>query len=68
MLDNGIIEIKELNRYQSNMSTLARAFKRIKLPQRSYVSFESNDHFLMIHQMSNLCLIKKELNIIGMKN
>ncbi len=64
VLDNSLIEIEELDKYPINISTLAPAFGKINHSEKSYLPLASNDHVLLVHQLPNLCLINKDLNII----
>ena len=64
VLDNSLIEIEELDEHQINISTLAPAFRKINHSDKSYFPLASNDHFLLVHQLPNLCLINKDLNVI----
>jgi hypothetical protein len=65
VLDDDLIDIEELDKYQINLSTLAPAFRKINHPEKSDLPLASNDHVLLIHQLPNLCLMNKELNIVG---
>ncbi len=64
VLDDSVIDIIDINKYYINFLNLEPAFRKMKQPEMSCVPLASNDHFLLLHQTPNLCLINKELDIV----
>jgi hypothetical protein len=62
MIDDSLIDIKELNKF--DLSILSPAFKTIDRPVGSHVVINSNDRFLLMHKKPNLCLVDQEMNIV----
>jgi hypothetical protein len=62
-LDNNLINIRGINEEEYDLSVLSSAYKIINLPEGSYGAMASNDQYLLIHQIPNLCLIGQDLII-----
>jgi hypothetical protein len=62
MIDDSLIDFKELD--ELDISSLSPVCKTISRLEESSRPFASNDRFLLIHQMPNLCLVDPEMNII----
>ena len=63
VIDNQLISIRGINEPGYNLSALSSVYKNISVPKGSFGVLASNDHFLLIHQAPNLCLIDRDLTI-----
>lgn len=63
MIDNQLISIRGINEPGYDLSSLSSVYKNIGVPKGSFGVLANNDHFLLIHQAPNLCLIDRELTI-----
>jgi hypothetical protein len=62
VIDDSFIDFKELDEF--DISSLSPVCKTINRLEGSSKPFVSNDRFLLIHQVPNLCLVGSEMNVI----
>jgi polyhydroxyalkanoate synthesis regulator phasin len=62
VIDESFIDFKELD--ELDISSLSPVCKTIDRLEESSKSFVSNDRFLLIHQVPNLCLVGPEMNVV----
>jgi hypothetical protein len=62
VIDESFIDFKELD--ELDVSSLSPVCKTIDQLEESSKAFVSNDRFLLIHQVPNLCLVGPEMNVI----
>ena len=64
LINESIVQIKEICAQQFDPSTLSLVYKTITSPPGSWFSLTSNGRLLLIHQEPNLCFVNAELTII----
>jgi hypothetical protein len=63
-IDNNLIIIKEINTTHFNLKQISLPYKTIDCYNNSPKPLASNNQYLLIYRMQNLCLIDRELTLI----
>jgi hypothetical protein len=64
VLDHQSITFQEKNEQTFDLSIRYPIYKTISYPLGSWFPLATNDHYLLFHQIPNLCLVNQELTII----
>jgi hypothetical protein len=64
VIDDSLIDIEESNINGFDLSKMSPVCKTIAYTNKSCVSLASNDRFLLIHQLPDLCLIDRNFEIV----
>jgi len=63
-IDDNWIIIEELSKHGIDLSNLPPVYRTIEQSHESSVVMASNDHFLLIHQKPNLCLVDRHFKVL----
>ncbi|CAF3241197.1 unnamed protein product, partial [Rotaria sp. Silwood2] len=64
VLDDSLIHIENSDINHFDLISLSSVHKTINYPRENWAPFACNNHHLLIHQETNLCLVDQNLNII----
>ena len=68
IIDDNWVHFEESNISQFDLSNMSPVCKRITRTDTSRVELASNDQFILMHQLPDLCLVDRNLNIIRRTN